>query len=155
MSPRQYGNVCGRRHPSRRGAIPQENLIIGAQPDHQSSRPSRPSPGGYLFDYWGEARLQQHQLNKTPEQGRLADLLPLSERPQACLRCRRDASNDELVGIHVGQLFNKSNRLPILHRSKFSVTPTTPRNRGVHRFSAKTSNDSFCNRSRPSVAPFE
>src|SRR5580658_5621398 len=115
-----------------------------------------PSPDWCLRNYRGEACLQQHQLNETPDQGRLADLLTLSECAQPCFRFRRDSSNDELICFHGGQLFNKSNQLPILPPSlKIQRYSTTPRNRGVRRLSAKTSNDSFRNRSRLSVAPFE
>jgi len=113
MSPRQHGNVRGRRHASGRRAVPQENLIIGAQPDHQSSG-LPPYTDWCLRDYWRQARLQQHQFNEAPEKGRLAEVLPLSELTKSCLRFRRDSSHNELICIHGGQLFNKSNRLPIL-----------------------------------------
>ncbi len=74
-----------------------------------------------LRDYWGEARLQQHQLNERPEERRLTELLPLSNRTKPCLHLRRHSSHNELIRIHVGPLFNKSNRLPRHHGLQASM----------------------------------
>jgi hypothetical protein len=46
-------------------------------------------------------------------------MLPLSKRMKSCLRFRRDSSHNKLIYLHVAQLFNKSNRLPILHSAVF------------------------------------
>jgi len=115
---RQHRYVCGRRHASGRRTVPQENLIIGSQPDHQS-RSLAAYTDWCLRDYWRQASLQQHQFNETPDKGRLAELLLMSELTKSRLRFRRDSSHNELICIHVAPLFNKSNRLPILHSAVF------------------------------------
>jgi hypothetical protein len=57
----------------------------------------------------------------------------VSECTQSCLRIRRDSSRNELICIRVGQLFNKSNRFPILHSRKIQRNSTDRPNQGAAR----------------------
>ena len=155
VSSSQHGNICGRSHPSSHCALPQEQLISNVQTYHQSLGPARPGRARRLGDYRSVTRLEQRQFNESPDQGRLAELLPCGECTQPRLRLTRDPCHDELIGIHVGPIVQQQQ--PIAYpafRSKCSVTPTIGLNRDPRPGSARGRPAvTFPNRPRGAVSP--